>query len=403
MARSPEMKVEAPIDEKTSLRIEILRFPLIVGVVFIHNYVTTVPMAQGSMGVTHCSAWVDYIRFFISRGIAQVAIPLFFLISGYLFFQGQWTWGRYAGRLKRRISSLLIPFLFWSLATLAVFAAVQALPQTKGYFAGSVWPPVYSFSPFDYLNAVFGLTVKFPIAFQFWFIRDLMALVLLAPAIHYLLARKSALPFLFVLFGLWYFMAWPLLWPNVDSVFFFSMGAYLSRPGRSLSSLDSFGPWLGAGFVLLLVVYAIFPAGIPLLQRDVIILGVPSLWWLTGIAARKSYLKSWLLELSGSSFFIFAAHEPLLMMLRKVTYRLLSPTGSATILALYFLNAICLIGFLVAVHSCLMKISPGFTRMITGKPLRDDRCRLEAAVAPEAASSARDSDCRRTADALDGQ
>src|ERR1035438_3657752 len=232
-----------PNDEVSS-RIEILRFPLIVGVVFIHNYPTSVHMDHGSIGVTHASALVEFVRFFISQGVAIIAVPLFFLMSGYLFFLGGWSREKYVSKLKRRIHTLLIPFLFWNIMTLVVFAIGESIPQTKKYFAYTDWPPVHSFSLLNYINALLGITVQHPISYQFWFIRDLMTLVILVPVIHFLLVRKSALPFIAALFCLWFFTVWPVLWPSVEASFFFSLGAYLSQSGKSVRYLDKLGPWI---------------------------------------------------------------------------------------------------------------------------------------------------------------
>jgi hypothetical protein len=58
--------------DTVSSRIVVLRFPLIVGVVFIHNFMTTVKMAQGPAATVHTDAWVDFVRYFISQGLARV-------------------------------------------------------------------------------------------------------------------------------------------------------------------------------------------------------------------------------------------------------------------------------------------------------------------------------------------
>jgi surface polysaccharide O-acyltransferase-like enzyme len=220
------------LDDEVSSRIEILRFPLIVGVVFIHNYATSVNIAHGSIGVTYTSAWIEFVRAFISHGVAAVAVPLFFLMSGYLFFLGRWSHEKYVSKLKRRFHTLLIPFLFWNIMTLAVFTVGESISKTNIYFANTDWPPVHSFSLLNYINALFGITEKYPISGQFWFIRDLMALVMLAPVIHFFLDRKSALPIITALFSFWFFSVWPILWPSAEASFFFCLGAYLSRQER---------------------------------------------------------------------------------------------------------------------------------------------------------------------------
>jgi hypothetical protein len=70
------------------------------------------------------------------------------------------------------------------------------------------------------------------------------------------------------------------------------------------------------------------------------------------------------------------------MILRKLSYNLLSPASGTAILALYFSIPICLIAFLVAVHRYLLKTAPSFTGFITGRISRP------FAMAPNACLSA---------------
>jgi len=358
---------------ETSSRIDILRFPLIVGVVFIHNYDTAVHMAQGTIGAAQSSAWVEFVISFISQGVARIAVPLFFLMSGYLFFLGEWSWGKYVSKLKRRFHTLLVPLVFWNALTLLIYAVAQSLPQTKMYFGGNRWPPVYSFSFLNYVNALFGITVTYPMSYPFWFIRDLIALVILAPVLHFLLAKKTSLAFIVILFCFWCSAVWPVLWPSVDATFFFSLGAYLSLPGKSVTYLDRLGPWISAVFLGLLILHSAFPEGPLYLQRAMIVFGVPSLWWLVALAGRIPTLKLWLIRLSGASFFVFAAQEPLLSIFRKISYKLLLPTSGSAILALYFLIPIFLITFLVMVHRFLQSTMPTFLGVITGSANRPQK------------------------------
>ena len=361
-----------PNDEVSS-RIDVLRFPLIVGVVFIHNAATSVHMAHGSIGVMRANAWVEFVTCFVSQGVARVAVPLFFLMSGYLFCAGEWSSEKYLSKLKRRLHTLLIPFLFWNLVTLVVLAIGESIPQTNTYFANTLWPPVHSFSLLTYLNALLGIAVHNPISYQFWFIRDLMALVILVPAIHFLLVRKSALPLISVLFCLWFLAEWPVLWPSVDAFFFFSLGAYLSLPGKRVTYLDKIGPWISVTFIGFLILHSAIPDSPLWVAKAVIVVGVPSLWWLTLLVVRIAALKSLLIRLGGASFFVFAAHEPLLTIIRKVSYKLLSPTSGAAILALYFMIPVCLITFLVVLYYCLLKSIPSFLGFITGSAGRSHK------------------------------
>jgi hypothetical protein len=120
----------------------------------------------------------------------------------------------------------------------------------------------------------------------------------------------------------------------------------------------------------LLIFYSAFPNNPFYLDKVILVFGVPSAWWLAGLAARKAFLKSWLTRLSSASFFVFAAHEPLLMTTRKLSYKLFQPASGAAILALYFLIPIGLTAFLVVIYRFLLKTMPSFLGFITGSPFR---------------------------------
>jgi surface polysaccharide O-acyltransferase-like enzyme len=360
------------VSEEISSRIEVLRFPLILGVIFIHNYSAPVSEIQRTVNVEPGRFWVDFTRFFISFGVAQTTVPLFFLISGYLFFSGEWSWKNYLGKLERRFHTLLIPFLFWNLLTLAVVALLQSIPQAKISLSGATWQLLLTLPLLSCINVVFGLSVTFPIALQFWFIRDLMALVVFAPVIHFLLTRKWALLIVLVLFCLWFASAWPILWPFADASFFFVLGAYLSRPGKSVNYLDRFGWWITAIFLGTALLESAFPYSLRHLHKFVILFGIPGVWWIAGLTVKSSTLKTLLLRLSGASFFVFAAHMLLLPIMREISNKLFLPASGVAILALYFLLPICLAAFLTAVYFCLRILAPSFTSFITGDSVRSN-------------------------------
>ena len=88
-----------------SKSISLLRFPLVLMVVFIHS---------GGIGEFHTEIFninmlsnihvYDIIRILVSRILCQVAVPLFFLISGYLFYskfdKHNWNWSIWIQKLK---------------------------------------------------------------------------------------------------------------------------------------------------------------------------------------------------------------------------------------------------------------------------------------------------------------
>lgn len=74
----------------------------------------------------------DIFVIFLCKIICPAAVPTFFFISGYLFFKGleEWKTDVWKRKLKKRIHSLLIPYLLWNLISMIAF------PLTR--YAGSI-------------------------------------------------------------------------------------------------------------------------------------------------------------------------------------------------------------------------------------------------------------------------
>ncbi len=352
---------------QASSRLALLRFPLIVGVVFIHAYGTSLNFADGStVGLAGEHAGADFVRNLVVQGIARIAVPLFFLMSGYLFFYGgSWSTPRYLDKLRSRAVTLLLPFLFWNLLILVLTAAAQQLPGLQSLFSSDKLP-IAQYSLFDAVDAVFGIT-RTPIAYQFWFIRDLMLLIVLSPVLHAAITRLSW-AVLVPLYLAWQFSVWPLPMPSVEGTLFFSIGAWLACQRRDLFAVDRHGRLIVLAFVPVMLLDAALTgsAAGALLHKLDVLLGVASTLVLSGYALRSPALVDRLIALSAASFFVFAVHEPLLTVLRKLAYRLLQPQSSALVLLLFF--AIPLLTVLIALllHALARAVAPRFTALISG-------------------------------------
>jgi len=354
------------IDEASSERLSVLRFPLIVGVIFIHAYGTEVGFSNGVVGLKSAGYLLDFCRNLISQGLARVAVPLFFLMSGYFFFMGlSFSFEGYKEKIRSRFRTLLIPFLFWNVVTICLVALAQFLPSTQGFFSGKN-SLVSTFGVFDFFNAIFGFD-RHPIAYQFWFIRDLMVMALVAPMV-FLLLNLAPKTVLFLLFALWFLSAWPIYIPSVTAFAFFYAGAYFARSGSGLFAMDQFGPM---GLLLYLAVLLV-----DVLTKDHlfnvyinnfgILLGIGSALYVTSAVVKVECLKKILLWAGGCSFFVFAVHEPLLTVMRKLGYKLLQPSSDMSVLFLYFTIPIFVIFCSLFSYVCLKFIAPRFLSVISG-------------------------------------
>lgn len=157
--------------------------------------------------ITHGS--INYfIQDFVQNGLARAAVPLFSLISGYLLSYKTTT---YETLIKKRFITLFIPYVISSLFALACYFALH---RSEHYSA---------------LGVVKDIFIT-PMNGQLWFIRDLMVIAVISPAI-FLLSKFTRIYSLMlsIVFILWALelqpfpiIGWYLI--NLDVLFFFLIG-----------------------------------------------------------------------------------------------------------------------------------------------------------------------------------
>ena len=174
------------ISEEDSKRITSLRFLLIVFVVFIHANLTP----DDALNYYHYDfiqpKWIEVFKNFICNTLGGAVVPLFFLFASYLQFSKN---DSYPTLLKKRSKSLLLPYILWTVITVILYFIAQSIPQTAPYFQNPIntvrnWKGVDWIKIFTYHNLNSGL--KTPLVYQFWFIRDLIILIILSPVLKFL-------------------------------------------------------------------------------------------------------------------------------------------------------------------------------------------------------------------------
>ena len=92
-----------------SYKLKVLSLIAIIFVVFIH---ANINIPDSTNFLYENSAFLQY---FISQGITRTAVPMFFIISGYLYFISfDGTLNTYLIKTKKRIKSLVLPYFITS-------------------------------------------------------------------------------------------------------------------------------------------------------------------------------------------------------------------------------------------------------------------------------------------------
>jgi surface polysaccharide O-acyltransferase-like enzyme len=350
-----------------SERISLLRLPLIIGVVFVHTYD---PMIGRSTHLQYVGG-VKFLVNCISEGLGTLSVPLFFLLAGYLFFYGfEPSAAEFCRKIVNRGRTLLIPLVFWNMVCLVLTAAAQANSVTAPYFLGRS-TPIASFEALDYLNAIIGVT-SHPIAYQFWFIRDLMVLAVLSPVIYFLLNKVPVL-FLLLLGLRWFSASTALTIPFLsrEAALFFCVGSALALRRVDLSKIDKWIP-IALAYLPLPILDALTkesPINNPI-HKTAELFGIALVFCATRHLWKAPVFKERLIALSPSSFFVFASHEPLLTAVRKLSYAFWPPSSSVRLVIWYFADPLLVVAICIATYFVCLKILPSFIGLVTGGRLR---------------------------------
>ena len=341
---------------RLSLSIEAMRFPLIVFIVFLHCYTSTSTIARGH------DIYFRVIYPF-SLWIGETGVPAFFFISGLLFYFSKKT---YLQKLKSRINTLLVPYLFFNSLLLGGYLCLMYLGKSVVIADKNL----ADYSLLDYIRAFWDRGVwnhgnGSPLLCPFWYIRNLMVLVILSPIIYYIIKyTKLLFP---VLFG--------LLWINahdsaytLQSLTMFSLGAYFSICDKNpIEVFDKnkrlfVSAFLFLAFMDFLHLFVPVPFALPFHRLSLVANTFFCISFLGEFLYRHHFYSSFL---SKSAFFVFCIHYPFVTNLRPIL-KMINRQPDIVLVLSYLGSVVCVTLLCIFLFMLLRRIMPGFMNVVTG-------------------------------------
>lgn len=338
--------LNSQMDPEISRNITLLRYPAIVMVVMIHNVFEYAPLP----------VFCKYFERFFSYSFPQVGVPIFFAASGYLLFhKAECENASYPELIKRRFQSLVIPYIFWNAAVLTFYLAGPHLPVLGKFFLSG---RLNNYQWYDYFLRSFGITEHYPIAFQFWFIRNLIIFVLLYPVFLRIMRRISWKILVAGAIAMLFLPKYPF-----EGLSYFLLGGILAVNRLRLESSRKYLPYLALLFAAGVALYTAFlwPMRISLLC------GVLMCYHLASWCAEHEKLKQILIRLAPSSFFVFAAHGLFSGTLRRVLQKIFMPQSSLSLIFFYFLSLVITLAAMTALYFVLKKTVPEILKFTCGR------------------------------------
>lgn len=346
-------------------KIRFLSFFLIVLVVFVHSYNIDIKINNG---IKYSAAGlVFFIEEFFSQGLNRIASPLFFIISGYLFFAN--INGRYEEfllKLKKRFITLVIPYLLWSLAGLALYWLLQMFPRADVFFTKT------HISDLSIRELLYSLLFD-PVPYHLWFIRDLMMIVLLSPVVYFLIKN---LKFVLLVSCLILWLAdINLIFFRSQSLLFYTIGGIVAIHYKDKAVREyniKYGPivvvWVAVITVKTFLGYDLSGNVVltGLLHKAGIILGilaVNSVYDRFSDKIRSFYEKN--KPVFSFTFFVFASHEPILTIIKKSLFYF---TGFSTFsfFMIYIISPLLTLSICLTTATFMKSKLPVVYRHITG-------------------------------------
>lgn len=376
-----------------SATIDILRFPLAIAVIFIHMNPHVDGIAESGFDIFSWLGLYNILGVTFSHVLTHIAVPTFFLISGYLFFRNfdleTWSWQLFGAKIRSRSKTLILPYFSWNVTAfllMVVYCFLYGMKTgsfellfdfTKDYnfnilYDCNRWGMDYRR---DWMGNITYMTGPYDL--PLWFLRDLIVVCLCSPVIYYGIKRMKVV-FMLLLFFAYISRIWVSV-PGfrIDAFFFFSLGGFLSLNHINMVSLACRYRWFFvASSIPLLIVTVIYNGVMTPLGQNVypffifatvfvVVSGVSALVEKYNLRPNKL--------LTGSCFFVYAFHavplpgfgSPLSFILEKVGILLCGDSGpmlSVTYMVTPFIAA----GICVVIYMLMKRCFPFLSTIYTG-------------------------------------
>lgn len=259
------------------------------------------------------------IKDFISTKIGIIAVPFFFVISGYLFFLNLNN-GIYSvfTKIIKRYKSLFIPYIISCLLFVLTFSIFKLIPDASSHMDYNILN-IYKSSFIVILKNIFWVhdDGNTPIAFHLWFLRDLIITVLLSPLIYFALKYLKW----FIIFFLFIVISTNIHnFPNslLNSIFWFSLGSIISLNNILTNLRFKYGFLI---FFFYIFLSYLLESYMKYLNISLIILGIIGLWFTYDniVSVNFKLINHKILSLlTEFTFFIYLIHLPSLNIIKKI-------------------------------------------------------------------------------------
>ena len=385
------MSVNNPIRNGYSESINLLRFPLAILVVFVHSFGADIDIAQLHASGLSGAAIHDYVRIFCSRVIATSAVPIFFIISGYLLFLKveHYSLNTYEDKLRKRYHSLLKPYIVWN-----ILSVLWTLMFIVGgiLLRGKPWSGITDFFMDNGLHLLWDSSVwgerttwlgipthsSGPNLLPFWYMRDLMVMVLLSPLIYWFV-KKLRLLYLGILLAIYAFDI-RVTWMSggfTSAALFFSTGAYFAIMKQDFTKELWKGRYVLCPLAVVLMCWQTYTGSALgdemsiMIRPWLVVVQSFALIIVASALCRHRILYEKCKRLAPASFFVYASHPFILGFVRTFVNKI-APMGDTWYMQTlcYIVSPLLCVAICVGIYLTMRRHLPGVTSVLMGERKR---------------------------------
>lgn len=347
------------MDTTDRQRIDLMKLVLMMGIILIHCGMTSnIELTDGNR---HAFAFIEAM----TSTVLQVSVKSFFILSGFLFFRNMdlsasfMPMKIYRQKLRSRFNSLFVPYVLW-----CTIAGILLVFKSRylGFEGHGVIGDSGNLDPLVFLKGYWDLTDGYPLAFAFWFIRNLMIFVILSPVVYVMARHTTAVILLYcilIVSGL-----------NLYGFEYFLLGAWLG--GRKISLFDArHRRWLPGWIIVYAIsLYCNLACSLPPVPDR--LMGVAMnvsvfaiLVSLMSLTCRRPF-GVFIRALIPSTFFLYAFHELYCTVMRKMWLRVFGDGTDAGLLLTYALSFVTLVASSWIVYKIVSVTAPRLMAVLTG-------------------------------------
>ena len=348
-------------NKNISLVFESMRFPLIVLILYMH--IVKLEHFPISQEISWTNAY-NFLAEYVSHVVGRLAVPSFFVISGYFYFFKIRDWSKnfYLNQQNKRIKTLLIPYLLWNVI-LIVLTLIKGFTLNKIGLNGS-----------SDLNYIFSTPLLehflLPINQPLWYLRDLICMTFISPLFYYYIkyTNKYGIILLYILYLST--LELPFRGFSMTSIFYFYLGSYAAirkvdiiRICQSIK-IPAYIISIITSLVTTLLNQTIY---FEFVVRLFALFGLISAINLTYYFIDNKNFRDVTLKMSSSVFFIYAVHELFLKNWIKGAFSRIAifNIGVGQTVG-YIVMPIILLFICIVIYNLMKKITPKTLTILTG-------------------------------------